>query len=308
MNLLTFTLLITFRSTDEIYGFSNVPLAEAARQRSLPLVDLLLKFGAKDEQSIALCLACSQESEVILCKLLSTRAHPDPEYKINKKALTTETELAGIKLPSFSNLTYSQLFPNTAIMINWHNNNNCQLQKINVKWLSEAVLQYNPKLKEHPRSNYLALGALTRIDLSHNSLTELPPEIFNMCSLRYLNVAQNKLQFLPGPSDTEQLSPLKSLRKNIIATFSSKATDKKMDYECLVLEELFVQDNRLECLPPSIFRLPSLVTLDVSNNKLQELPFEMWRAPKLKELNVAFNLLKDLPTLSEVSFSFNFGG
>lgn len=52
-----------------------------------------------------------------------------------------------------------------------------------------------------------------------------------------------------------------------------------------------------------MFRLPSLVTLDVSNNKLRELPFQMWRAPKLKELNAAFNLLRELPAPSiEVIF------
>lgn len=55
------------------------------------------------------------------------------------------------------------------------------------------------------------------------------------------------------------------------------------------------KDNRLEEIPQEVFRLPSLVTLDISNNKLQELSFQLWRSPKLKELNAAFNLLKDLP-------------
>ena len=62
------------------------------------------------------------------------------------------------------------------------------------------------------------------------------------------------------------------------------------------------QDNRLEEIPLEVFRLPSLVTLDVSNNKLQELPFQLWKSPKLKELNAAFNLLRELPAPSlEVS-------
>lgn len=77
----------------------------------------------------------------------------------------------------------------------------------------------------------------------------------------------------------------------------------KFRYDCPVLEELYLQDNRLETVPPAVFDLPSLITLDVSNNKLQKLPYEMWNAPKLRELNVAFNLLKDLPYIANVSVS-----
>lgn len=176
-------------------------------------------------------------------------------------------------------------------MINWHNNN-CQLNTIRISWLSEAVLQCNPKLKDHPKSNILALGALTRIDISHNSLTSLPPDIFSLCSLRYLNVAQNKLDKLPLPEEILNVSPKKTSRRN---------SGANRDYNCPVLEELYLQDNRLENIPFAIFRLPSLLTLDVSNNKLQQLPFDMWKAPKLRELNVAFNLLKDLPNLPNVS-------
>lgn len=65
------------------------------------------------------------------------------------------------------------------------------------------------------------------------------------------------------------------------------------------MEELYLQDNRLEEVPTGIFGLPGLVTLDVSNNKLQALPYAMWMAGKLRDLNVAFNLLKDLPYCSK---------
>lgn len=71
-----------------------------------------------------------------------------------------------------------------------------------------------------------------------------------------------------------------------------------------MLEEIYLQDNGLEEIPPEIFRLRSLITLDISNNKLQIIPFEMWKAPKLRELNVAFNLLKDLPTSQDVKYLF----
>jgi Leucine-rich repeat (LRR) protein len=139
----------------------------------------------------------------------------------------------------------------------------------------------------------LALGALTRIDISHNHLKSLPAEVFSLCSLRYLNVAQNQLEKLPLPEELSEMpSPTSRRQSKLLA---------QKEYSCPVLEELYLQDNRLDNIPSSIFRLPALTILDASNNKLQELPFEMWKSPKLKELNVAFNLMKDLPVLPNVS-------
>ncbi|XP_052899999.1 leucine-rich repeat serine/threonine-protein kinase 1 [Anopheles moucheti] len=286
------------KSSDEIYGFSNVPLAEATRQKSLPMVELLLKHGARDDQSVALGIAVQNADEPIICRLLSIKAHPDPDYKINKRAFTGQepsaaeysaSPLAFVKMGG--NFTYSSLFPSTATMINWHSNN-CRLGLIRMGWLSEAVLQCNRKLRAHPKSSQLALAALTRIDISHNTLTTLPAEIFTLGSLRYLNAAQNKIERLPLPEED-----IERLTGGHRPDGKRRGSAKPAEYQCPVLEELYLQDNRLECVPAVLFRLPNLAILDVSNNKLQELPFEMWKAPKLKELNVAFNFLKDLPSL-----------
>ncbi|XP_070508188.1 leucine-rich repeat serine/threonine-protein kinase 1 isoform X2 [Chironomus tepperi] len=266
------------RMTDEIYGFCNTPLAEATKQKSIAMVDLLLKFNAKDDSSTALGIAIANSDEQIISRLLAIKAHPDPDFKINKKAISSpETEFR----PILGNLTFSSLFPNTPTMINWHSNN-FRLNIIKANWLVEAALHCNSKLKGHPKAHQVSLTALTRIDVSHNNLKEIPMEFFTLISLRYLNLSQNKLECIPVE---DVMTPVRSKR------------EKKYEYNVPVLEELYLQDNRLEVIPAAIFRLPSLLILDVSNNKLQELPFEIWRSPKLRELNVAFNLLKDLPSL-----------
>ena len=63
------------------------------------------------------------------------KAFPDPEYKLNRTALTqqglsTFSQLAGLA----GTLTYSSLFPNTPVMINWHNQQ-CNLNQIRKQWL-----------------------------------------------------------------------------------------------------------------------------------------------------------------------------
>lgn len=274
------------RLNDEIYGFCNSPLAEATRQKSITMVDLLLKYGAKDDESSALSIAIQNNDEQITSRLLAIKAHPDPDYKINKKAITTpETDFR----PILGNLTFSSLFPNTPTMVNWHSNN-FRLVNLRPNWLVDAALHCNSKLKGHPKAHQVSLSALTRVDVSHNALTEIPQEIFTLISLRYLNLSQNKLESIPLEDVT---TPVKSKK------------EKKFEYNVPVLEELYLQDNRLESIPPALFRLPNLHILDVSNNKLQELPFELWKSPKLRELNVAFNLLKDLPSLPPEEHSCN---
>lgn len=270
------------KMNEEIYGFGNSPLAEATRQKSMSMVDLLLKYGARDDSSSALEIAIQNGDEPIICRLLAIKAHPDPDYKINKKAITSPD--ADFR-PLFGNLAYSALFPNTPTMINWHSNN-FRLTIVRPNWLVEAALHCNAKLKGHPKAHQVSVTAITRIDISHNSLKDLPNEIFALSSLRYLNLSQNRLETIPVPQE-EVGTP----------TSKSKKDKKKYEYNVPVLEELYLQDNRLETIPASIFRLPFLQILDVSNNKLQELPFDCWKSPKLRELNVAFNLLKDLPSL-----------
>lgn len=231
---------------------------------------LFCRHNAKDEDSTALNIAIQNSDEHIMCRILTIKSYPDPDFKINKKAVPIDTELR----PSTSNHTYSSLFPNTATMINWHSSNG-SLPVVHMTWLSEATLSCNPKLKDHPQAHTLCLAAITRIDLSHNQIKTIPIELFNLASIRILNVAQNKIESLPMPKDSGE-------------------------YYAPVLEELYLQDNRLDQVPKNIFRLPNLQTVDVSNNKLQNLPYELWLSPRLRELNVAFNLLKDLPSLPKV--------
>lgn len=85
------------------------------------------------------------------------------------------------------------------------------------------------------------------------------------------------------------------MAQNKIEALTAESKNSK-DKLCPVLEEIYLQDNRLEQLPEFLMNMPSLEIMDVSNNKLQCLPDNLWRAPKLKELNASFNLLRDLPS------------
>ncbi|XP_033223116.1 leucine-rich repeat serine/threonine-protein kinase 1 [Belonocnema kinseyi] len=263
---------VLYDQSDPESSYSTV-LAIACQNRDVKIADLLLKHGAVDNECKALKIAAQNRDETLTAKLLSIKAHPDSEYKINKKAMTDSTQSSHFSaLSTFGNVTYSTLFPNVPTMINWHNQQ-CRLSQIRAQWFIDAVLHVNKKLSA--KNNDLVLYAITRIDISHNSITSVPSIVFYLQSLKYLNMARNKIDTLTADSKNPK------------------------DELCPVLEEMFLQDNRLEQLPEFLMNCPALEILDVSNNKLQCLPNNLWRAPKLKELNASFNLLRDLP--SEVS-------
>uniref|UniRef100_A0A1B6DQ53 non-specific serine/threonine protein kinase n=1 Tax=Clastoptera arizonana TaxID=38151 RepID=A0A1B6DQ53_9HEMI len=278
------------KEEDIICGIS--PLVEACRNRDIAIVDLLLKHGARDDDCRALAVAVKNHDDILTAKLLSIKAHPDPEHRINKKAMSEHIPATNAQFGALTSLTYSNMFANTAVMINWHCQR-CQLSQIRPQWLIDAGLHVNPKLKLNPRSQDVVLYAITRLDVSNNSLTWLPLVVFQLQSLRYLNVSHNKIEKLPSESDCQQENEKEDKRKRKHLKLRQKLTG----FSAPLLEELYLQYNRLEELPDELFSLPGLVTLDVSNNKLSMLPFKMWRAPKLKELNASFNLLKDLPAM-----------
>ena len=109
-----------------------------------------------------------------------------------------------------------------------------------------------------------------------------------MQSLKLLNLSRNKLEQLPAPIIMPKISSRRGSKNQLssVENFGGGGV-----YNCPWLEEIQLQDNRLEFLPPSTFTsLKSLTTLDVSNNKLQFLPVEMWKNTKLK---VKRNILKN---------------
>lgn len=84
----------------------------------------------------------------------------------------------------------------------------------------------------NPRSKEIVLFAITRLDISNNSLTRVPAIIFQLQSLRYLNLAQNKIEKLPDPKDINQVTSPTSNKMSKIY---------KSIYTANVLEELYLQ-------------------------------------------------------------------
>ena len=96
------------------------------------MIDLLLKYSARDEECKALGVAASSGDELVMSKLLALKANQDPETGVNKAGINdvvnggqgVGTGAGGSSLPGLGaavgSLAYSSVFPSSSVMINWH--------------------------------------------------------------------------------------------------------------------------------------------------------------------------------------------
>jgi internalin A len=117
------------------------------------------------------------------------------------------------------------------------------------------------------------LTNLRTLDLRRNHLSDLPPEIAQLTSLRWLNLSSNQLTHLAA----QVLPPY--------------------------VQELDLRDNQLVSVPREIRYLTSLRSLDMSGNRLTALPPEIGFLTNLEMLNLRGNQLLTVP--SEIGFLGN---
>ncbi|XP_077376573.1 leucine-rich repeat serine/threonine-protein kinase 1 [Festucalex cinctus] len=150
---------------------------------------------------------------------------------------------------------------------------------------------------------------LQDVDLSHNLLERLPSDLFRLEALRWLRVGGNIIRTLPPPCDwtCSRLSTLDlsgnllgkseeepKLRKvSFLSTWSRKGSDPggPVEFPALLLrdslEVLYLSDNHLECVPPSVCALASLRELYLADNAgIRELPPEVSSLSNLWQLDV----------------------
>ncbi|ORY08250.1 hypothetical protein K493DRAFT_28902 [Basidiobolus meristosporus CBS 931.73] len=104
----------------------------------------------------------------------------------------------------------------------------------------------NNDINWFPLCTFWNLPHLVMLDLSFNQVTELPPDIGQVLTLRELYLKNNHIEILPHTI-----------------------------YNLENLEVLDISDNRIRCIDPSICRLTSLTHLDIRNNQLVDIPFSL---------------------------------
>ncbi|KAM3856460.1 leucine-rich repeat protein 1 [Vipera latastei] len=116
----------------------------------------------------------------------------------------------------------------------------------------------------------LCLRSLRKLDLSHNSIKQLPATIGDLVCLQELNLQDNHLESF-----------------NVALC---KSTLKKS------LQSLDLSQNKIKALPAQFCYLQKLIHLKLDDNNLIRLPFKIGQLSHLRFLSVARNKLPFLPS------------
>merc|ERR1711994_986599 len=155
---------------------------------------------------------------------------------------------------------------------------------------------------------------ITRLTLSHNKISELPPAIANLENMEILNLFNNALNEVPtslsGMSKLRILNLGMNRLKTLPRGFGSFPILEVLDLSYNMLNEdslpenffmlhtlraLYLSDNDIEILSPKIKNLVNLRILAIRDNELIEVPEEIGYCTSLRELHLQGNRLTVLP-------------
>ncbi len=130
---------------------------------------------------------------------------------------------------------------------------------------------------------------LTILDLSCQSLKNLPEQLFTLIEIERLYLAGNELTDLP--EEIPSLSKLEylDLYKNQLTSLTEKFG------ELNTLKYLDLSYNKLTTLPSEFGKLTNIYYLDISYNKLVTVPQEFGNLNNLDSLNISYNELNQIP-------------
>ena len=133
------------------------------------------------------------------------------------------------------------------------------------------------------------LTNLTQLDLSSNSLTEIPESITKLTNLTQLDLSSNSLTEIP--ESITKLTNLTQLYLNSNSLIEIPENITKLTN----LTQLYLNSNSLTEIPESIMKLTNLTQLDLSSNSLIEIPGSITKLTNLTQLYLSSNNLTEIP-------------
>lgn len=135
--------------------------------------------------------------------------------------------------------------------------------------------------------------SLTTLNVSHNSLSSLPPSLFgHVTSLESLNLSGNMLETLPVT-----LPQLKHLRELYLGMNRFSVVPEPVFYLSTSLTALELPSNELTVISEKIGQLVNLTRLDLSSNLITALPDEIGSLTNLVYLRARANKIDSVTLL-----------
>ncbi|RZN33809.1 MAG: GTP-binding protein [Methanosarcinales archaeon] len=187
-----------------------------------------------------------------------------------------------------------------------------KIKKAARKGATELDLSHNQLTVLPPEIGELT--CLTRLGLSGNQLTTFPPVISKLTNLTELSLVNNQLTTLPPEIGKLTNLTWLNLHDNQLTALLPEITElKSLKWlnlwsnqltafppeitELKSITELYLRSNKLTALPPEIGGLTNMTDLDLQSNKLTALPPEIAGLTRLTYLNLQDNPLPIPPEI-----------
>jgi predicted Ser/Thr protein kinase len=150
------------------------------------------------------------------------------------------------------------------------------------------VLKLSCGLTSFPQTIFELADTLEILDLSGNSLSELPSNFFELKKIKIVFFSENK--FIEFPEVLSKCENLKMIgfKSNQIQTISETAFPKTLRW-------LILTNNQIEKLPNSIGDCKHLQKVALAGNKLTDLPSKMAQCENIELLRISANKIITLP-------------
>ena len=138
--------------------------------------------------------------------------------------------------------------------------------------------------------NIYNLVNLELLDLTDNSIEDIPPEISNLTCLETLNLRLNCItKIIPEMCNLISLSSL-YLGENGITIIPREICNLAN------LTELLLNNNFITEFPPELCQLANLSVLCLNNNTITKIPHELSQLTNLTELHLNNNNIEEIPS------------
>jgi Leucine-rich repeat (LRR) protein len=168
------------------------------------------------------------------------------------------------------------------------------------------------ELKGQGLSNLPDLSALVnveRVDLSYNSFTTIPPQLYKLPKLKVLLLNNNAITALPA--DIAGLKAITNLRLDA-NPFVNPTNELKKLAVLSTLVNLNFSANKVTAFPTELLNLTQLADLDLGYGSIKTLPADIDKLTNLKRLVLTKNVIVSfppafftMPKLENLDLSYN---
>lgn len=139
--------------------------------------------------------------------------------------------------------------------------------------------------------SFTNLTNLSTLNLAGNDFVEVPQEISGLFSLTSLDLTLNKIETLGDENHMLLATSLRTLkmRSNCLDNINGLV-------HCTLLEEAYLDSNRLKKIPEKLSCLQNLKILHLYINEIEAIPASFSKLDGLRDVDLSMNKLKNLPS------------